>query len=452
MNKVALLLLLAITFSLQAQESETLIYKTSLLSAHQHFKNKDYQQALTAYQYSYQQESLVSTLYNIAICHFKLKQWRQALSAFEQLQAEPDNPELIDYNIAVTQKKLGFNQAAKTTFNYLKDYAENDDLALLAEQQLLQLNDSYEQAQQPHNNQQNNTSNIASNNKASLWQHVINVQAGNESNIVLPDDESYTEQSDQFIDYLLSSSWLSNQDLANAWLLDFTYYGSKYSAANSYEISMYALSARKFYTPKSLTDLRLYLGASFDSIDLAGNSYLDTTNFKLGGQYALTDQQKIKLDFIYRNIAEGAVQYDYLAGNSTYIKLSWQQYLTNGYWNIGAKYQSDNKKDRYLEDEFISYSADRISFFTSRHWQYNQWEFDLTAEYRLSKYHDNNTFEGAVDTLREDDKLFMGSSLAYNLIDNLSLNASFEFTNNASTLAENEYDQSTFSVGVTWLY
>lgn len=435
---IALLSLLLTSLSLQANETEISDYQTFLLNAQQHYQQKDYQKALVNYQYSYQQESLDSTLYNIAICQYKLKQWQPALTSFQQLQTSQPNSELIEYNIAVTQKKLGNTQEAEDIFQQLSLFAQDENIALLAEQQI---NPTF----------LNSTAlKKTLNNSPSHWQSMLNVQVGNESNIVLPDDENFTEKSDQFIDYLFSTSWVSNQDLSNAWLAEFNYYGSKYSEASNYEVSMYSFSGRKFFTTNSLPKTRFYLGMAYESIDIAEQSYLDTTSLLLGAKYAFSTDQKLYIDFTYRDISEGSDRFDYLAGSSTRFKLTWKQYDDNGYWKIGGKLYIDDKNDRYLEDEFISYSADRYSLFLGRLWEYKQWDFELQGEYRFSEYHDHNIYEGYSDTLREDDKIGLFASLTYNISDSLYISGEYDYNDNSSTLEENDYDQTTASLGITW--
>ena len=119
---------------------------------------------------------------------------------------------------------------------------------------------------------------------------------------------------------------------------------------------------------------------------------------------------------------------------------------------MGSKYQIDDKNDRFEDDEFISYSADRVSLFTSRYWRYQQWDFTLSGQYRLSEYHDKNTYGGESDTLREDDRLSLFANLTYHVNDNLSLHTEIDISNNSSTHEENEYDQNTLSLGATWQF
>lgn len=278
MKYFAVVSLVFASLSFTALATENIPYKTLLNKAQKHYEQQHYQAALADFKASYQLEPLDSTLYNIAICHYKLQQWQFALATFQTLkETQPDN-ELIDYNIAINQKKLGQLTIAKETFSYLSAYAEDENIALLADQQLLAL--TAPDTQQPTST------------KNGLWQNLLNIQLGNENNIVLPDGENFSEQSDQFVDYLFASSWTSSEDLSNAWLLDFTYYGSKYSQAKSYEISMYSLAARKYISPTSLDNTRFYIGLSYNSISIANDDYIDNSSIQLGWQYNASNIQQ----------------------------------------------------------------------------------------------------------------------------------------------------------------
>lgn len=440
MKYFAVLSLYLASLSLTAQATENNQYQTLLANAQHLYQQQDYAQALNKFEQSYQLEPLDSTLYNIAICHYKLEQWQQALNSLEMLKETQPDSELIDYNIAINQKKLGNEKSALDTFLYLSEYGEDEDIALLADQQLASFQNKI------------NTAKLSLKSQSSLWQNTLNIQLGNESNIVLPDGENFTEKSDQFINYLFTSSWLSSPSLANAWLADFTYYGSQYSQASKYEVSMFSFSGRKFFTPEDMKNTRFYLGLSYEDLELAGNDYLNTISYSAGFRHKLPNQNQLLFDVKFRDIADGEDYFDYLAGDSTRFKLTFKNKTENGYWKLGGKYQIDDRNDRYDEDEFVSYSADRYSVFLNRYWQFNQWEFELEGEYRFSEYHDNNTFEGEADDLREDDRISLLASAVYNINDDLSVNAEFDYNDNQSSLSENDYDQTTLSVGVTWLF
>lgn len=436
------------TFSLQAKtvlpDKISTTYQDHLLNAHQQFKAKNYRLALAAYEQSYALTPLDSTLYNIAICQFKLKNWRMALDKFEALSTHQGSTDLIEYNIAVVHKKLGNTKKANNQFLYLSEYAEDANIVNLANQQL-------------DKTEIQNTTPIGKNTDDALWQNLLNLQLGNDSNIVLPDDENYTEQRDQFASFLFSTSYLSSADLSNAWLVDFSYYSSKYNEATNYEVSMFALEGRKYFSPKNLANTRLYAGVAYESLDLSNTDYLDTVSLNLGAEYKLSNKQKLLFDISLRNAAEKDDRFDYLAGSSNRYKLTWKHLTDNGYWKIGGKYQVDDKDDRYQNDEFVSYSSNRFSLLVSRNWQYQQWDFTLGGQYRFSKYHDNNSYiddaeERIIDDLREDDRINLYADLTYNINDNVSINTELDYTNNSSTLEENEYDQNTFNVGVTWLF
>ena len=429
------------TFSLQAKnvipDKISTTYQEHLLNAHSQFKAKKYQSALSAYEQSYALTPLDSTLYNIAICQFKLKNWQMALARFETLSTHQSSTDLIEYNIAVVHKKLGNTEKANSQFLYLSEYAEDANIVHLANQQL-------DKAETKH------TTYIRNKKDDALWQNLLNLQLGNDSNIVLPDDENFTEQSDQFASFLFSSSYLSSADLSNAWLVDFSYYSSKYNEATNYEVSMFAVEGRKYFSPQTLKKTRVYVSASYESLDLSNTDYLDTISINLGTEYKLSNEQKLLFDISLRSASEKDERFNYLAGNSNRYKFTWKQLTDNGYWKIGGKYQID-------DSEFVSYSANRFSLFTSRTWQYQQWDFTLNGQYRISEYHDKNSYtddadELIVDDLREDDRISLYADLTYSVNDNLSINTEFDFTNNSSTLEENEYDQKTFAVGVTWLF
>ena len=435
-------------------------YQTYLSQGHQFFNDKAYSQALAAYQNSYNIEPLDSTLYNIAVTHFKLQQWQQALENFEELKVYQGHSDIVEYNIGVAHKKLGNTQQALSVFEELLLIAESDKFVDLANRQIAQLNGnaSIENTQ-------------VEDDSASLWQTMLSLQYGNDNNITLPDDDTNQEQSDQYLDLMVNTSWMSDSNLANAWMVDFTYFKSSYSEASDYDVSLYAISGRKYFTPESHDKYRFWLGLGYDSIALSGEDYISNVTFSLGAQYQLSADQRLTLDISQKSVSEGEARFNYLAGSSSRIRLTWRNRVENGYWRAGIRYQIDDRDDRIDMDVdeqntvfegFTSFSASRLTFFASRTWYVNDWEFNVDAQYRYSEFDDANiginyTTNGVPTStsslgVREDDRYGLILGAVYNINDDLSINVEYDVSSNSSTIASFDYTQSSIAAGVTWMF
>lgn len=442
-------------------------YQNYLSQGHQFFKNKQFNQALTAYKTSYEIEPLDSTLYNIAVSYFKLKNWQQALSHFEELKLYQGSTDLVDYNIGVSHKKLNQPNKALHIFEALAESAEDEKFALLAEQQIAQLTQTTQASS--FKNSTISTNNTIKKNDY-VWQNMLRAQYGQDNNISLPDDDTVQDDGDSYIDFSFNSTWMSSQNLNNAWMLDFTYFKSKYSENNEYDIDLYALSARKYFSPQSLKNYRLWLGLSYDNINLSGEKYLSNTTFIVGGDYSFDKYSKLSLEYQRKQVNNGDDQYYYLAGSADRFKLTWKQKTNNGYWRTGLKYYLNDRDDRIIEDtngrrtftEYTSYSADRTTLFLSRVWMFDKWEFGADIQYRYSRYNDPNTLIEYNDNnlpigitslgVREDDRYSFLADLTYNITDNFSVGAEFDVSSNSSTIENYDYSQSSFAVGVSWVF
>lgn len=431
-------------------------YKSLLAQGHDFYRQKNFQSALNVYQQSYVLAPLDSTLNNIAICHFKLKQWPQALVKFEELNGNQQGVSLIEYYIAVTHKKLGNAELASKQFYELLQNSDDDAVAIMAAKQLKLLSSISEKLATP-----------TATKPQSIWQSLIDVQVGYDSNVSLPfDDEQQISrgEGDQYMNFLANTSWLSNLDYKNAWLIDLTLFNSTYHEASDYDIRLLSMNGRKFFTPEKWENTKVYIGLTYDDINLAGNDYLNNTTISLGTSYQLSKQQRVIIELSYKNVIEGSIDYAYLAGTSNRLKLTWRQKTGNGYWKAGLITERDDRADKYsymtttegaLTDEldsFTSYSTNRLSLFATKFWQIDNWEFNASAKYRHSNYDAENIQDNESVGYRED-KLFttiFGS--AYNITEDIALSAEIDWSNNDSSLAIYEYSQYTLSIGTTWIF
>lgn len=444
-------------------------YQTHLTQAHHFFSKSHFKKALNAYEKSYAIEPLDSTLYNIAVSHFKLKNWQLTLDNFEELKRYQGSTDLVEYNIAVAYKKLGQQQKALSAFNELHLSANNEKIAQLAKQQIARLSNKTSNLNaHTHNNDKELIN--AYNKEGAQWQNMLSVQLGKDNNIVLPDDDANLNEGDAYLDLSFNSSWMSSSNLANAWMVDFTYFKSTYSEENDYDIDLYALAGRKYFTPSLSSQTRFWLGLSYDNIKLAGNNYINNMTYTLGGEYKFNSQQKLSIELSRKNISEGEAQYNYLAGNTNRIKVTWRNRVNNGYWRAGIKHYIDDRNDRITEDtngrqtfnSLTSYSADRTTLFVNRSWTLGDWELGTDFQYRYSAFNDENTvitydnddLPAGTFSLgkREDNRFNVLLEISYNITDDLSVGGELDLSKNTSNIESYDYNQSSFSVGVNWMF
>jgi hypothetical protein len=469
-------LALSFSFVFSHQAIAQDLYQRHLSQGHEFFKNKQFEKSLFAYQTSYSIEPLDSTLYNIAVSYFKLKNWQQALFHFEELKQYQGSSDIVDYNIGVSHKKLNQHKKALHVFEELYASAEDEKFALLAEQQITLIIEKNNKHSNTSNNQLESTlygstkQSTPNNNSDYVWQNMLRAQYGQDNNISLPDDDTVQNEADGYIDLSFNSTWMSSQNLKNAWLLDFTYFKSKYNENSEYDIDLYALSGRKYFSPQSLKNYRFWLGLSYDNVSLSSENYISNTTFTLGGDYKLNRQSKLSIEYSQKHINDGDEQYYYLAGTTNRFKLTWKQKTDNGYWRTGLKYYLNDRNDRTVEEtydrrtftEYTSYSADRTTLFLSRLWTLDDWEFSADLQYRFSQYNNQNTIIEYNDNdlpsgttslgVREDNRYSFLADVTYNITDDLSIGAEFDISSNTSTIETYDYSQSSFAIGVNWVF
>jgi len=431
-------------------------YQQLLSQGHALYQRKSYQPALSAYQQSFALEPLDSTLHNMAICHFKLKQWSQALARFEELNNNQQSVALIEYYIAVIHKKMDNTEQAIDGFYDLIQYSDDDSVVLMAMKQLkiltpLAVDSKIDVVNKPK----------------SMWQHMIDMQVGYDSNVSLPYDGEeilFKEGSDKFVNFLANTNWMSSRNLANAWFFDATYFNSTYKEASDYDVGLIALNGRKYFSFDTWQDSNFYLGVAYDTISIAGKNYLNNSSGTLGSSFTFSSTQKFLVDLTIKNVSGGSDDYEYLAGSSNHVKLTWRERTDDGYWKAGMIFQQDDRNNRYTYtvteagvstnevDDFINYSTDRMSLFTSRFWGYEQWEFSVNANYRISEYDAENIVDGESVGIREDKRTSVVLSSAYNINDSFAVTTDIDWSKNTSTISSYDFNQYTVTVGGTWLF
>lgn len=374
-----------------------------------------------------------SLRHNIAVCYYKLKQWPEANTAFAALHAEDPYDSLVAYNLAVTEKKLGNTDRAAELFLDVSLTSPSSELALLANRQYERLD---------------RVGDSTDNRKQGDWLANASFNLGNDSNVIDPTDEATTERDDNFAEALVSAAWYSNPELSRAWTVDLLAYSSRYQDVDDYDIDLVSAGAQKYFP---LARGHWFLGVEGERSRLGGDDYLGTlgTSIGTGQRYEKGGFWNLKYRFQDLNSLED--EYDPQDGVSHRVEADTGARLGKfGRWKLRYRYDFDDREDFESDERFTSYSAQRHGVMARWIKTGTQWEGLLSADYRFSRFEDDNTRAGEVIDRREDNRYKLSARLSWFLNKNLSLTADYSFTDSDSNIDRYDYDRHLIMGGINW--
>ncbi|WP_440904281.1 tetratricopeptide repeat protein [Catenovulum sp. SX2] len=416
-------------------------------AGHQAFAQQDYQSALTHYQSAYQQNPLASTLYNIAVCQFKLAQWHKAQTSFKQIKQQSGESDLINYNIAVTYKKLGNTERATELFENLVLFGENEQIVQLASRQLDQLEFA-------EFDQQLNEQTAQAEDSYPAWYLSAQLALGSDDNAVAISTERSSNKSDSLVEALVSAGYIGEQQTQEFWSINTLLLNSKYQNNSDYDFSVIGIVAIKHFTFAGINQADnndyFYAAANYEALSIAGNSYLNNTRLTLGYYYPVNTQQVIKFESQYKKSSAANSGYHYLAGDAWQHRVSWQLGEYNNRLKVTLDYTIDDRNDLTTEDSFTSYSANRSAVKIDKNVQLNHWLLNFSAQYKASNYHDKHLYSDGSELLRKDNKLSLSQRTEYNLNNNWQLFLDVNWTDNNSNSSTYSYQQTLLMFGVSF--
>jgi tetratricopeptide (TPR) repeat protein len=395
------------------------------------FSQGDYQQAAAIFSSLVETDSSAEVRYNLAICYFKLEQWGLAQQAFYELNQIDPEEDLVTYNLAITEKKLGNVDVARRHFQSLSVTARDSSIAQLASRQLLQLPKGSPGRRQSQ----------------SHWSAGVKTEAGSYDNLLSPSLEKNTGINDSLIESRAYFTWQSNQYTSDRWTLSGLLYKSQYNETKEYDADFVRLGLRK-YTPWSKG--YVYLGLDLDSSELDGEGYLQNTALEAGFIQRFGERNYWGAKFRHREVDSLSSEYEPFMGQNQILKINMRQRLSDALsLDVHYQYSQDNRDDSEGLRNFRSFSPVRHSVGSSLNYQLSEWRFGLNLEYRDSDYQQENRYTNR-EILRKDERLKTKMSVNWQLAQDWALSAEYHYMDNDSSIDTYNYHQQLLKLGVSW--
>jgi len=426
-NRVTFVFICALGLSLSSIAQSKGLFE----EAGEAFSEGRYQQAADLFLSLSKTDGSAEVHYNLAICYFKLEQWGLAQKTFFSLNQLDPTEDLVTYNLAITEKKLGRIEIAREHFQTLSLSSEDPDIAQLSSRQLALLPNV-------RNGQGKSKSN---------WSAGVKTEFGSYDNLLTPSLEKNTGISDSLIESRAYFTWQSNRYTSNRWTVSGLLYKSNYHETKEYNADYAKLGVRK-YTQWS--EGYIYVGLDVDASELEGKGYLQNIAAEAGVVQGFGDGNYWGMKIRQREVDSLSGEYEPFVGSNQLLKLNVLQRLGDRLtWDMHYQYSRDNREDSSNILSFRSFSPVRHSVGSALTYQLSEWRFVWGLEYRDSDYQKENQYFGKA-ILREDERLKTTLSANWHVSEDWSLNVEYNYMDNDSSIDTYNYHQELVKLGVSW--
>jgi len=407
------------------------------------FEMGDFNTAANHFRTLMETEFAVEARYNLAICLFKLKQWSKAQELFLVLQGEQPEEELITYNLAITEKKLGRTSLAVAHFRLLAEYADDDSIKELSNRQLKVLGATSDDTKKTKPQATSPTSSLVLGAKLDI---------GAYDKLLSPEDETDTGIRDQISESRGYFKWQQRHSNGNRLVVNGLLYHSQYQKTQQYNANLGQL-ASKYYLSD---DKGFWLaGLNINRSVLDGHGYLQNSSLELGRIQAVGSNTQVSLAIRHQDIRSLNEQFDPFDGAKQQLQLSYKYRLeTSTQWTHSAGLslltETNARRDQKTIIEFRSYSPKRYGLSATWLAQRQDWRIAVDASYRNSDYQQANIYAQRLAIKRHDQRSKISLGSYWKPIPNWTLGAQLQYLNNQSNIGSYDYQQTLLKLSIGW--
>jgi len=426
-NRVATIFIVVLGFSLSFKAQSKGLFE----QASEAFSEGRYQQAADFFLSLSETDESAEVRYNLAICYFKLEQWGLAQETFYALNQLNPTEDLVTYNLAITEKKLGKIEIARVYFQTLSLNSEDSDIARLSSRQLALLPNKKNQLRKSRSD----------------WSAGVKTEFGRYDNLLTPSLEKNTGISDSLVESRAYFTWQSDRYTTNRWTVSGLLYKSNYHETKEYDADYAKLGIRK-YTQWS--EGYFYVGLDVDASELEGEGYLQNIAVETGIVQGFGDGSYWGMKIRQREVDSLSSEYEPFMGTSQLLKFNvLQRFGDRLTWNLHYQYGRDDRENSSNALSFRSFSPVRHSVGSELAYQLPEWRFVWGIEYRDSDYQKENQYFGR-GILREDERLKTKLAANWQVSENWALSAEYNYMDNDSSIDTYNYHQELIKLGVSW--
>lgn len=398
-----------------------------------YFKQNNYNKALKYFKRAQNKKLDTAALhYNLGVIYFKLENYKMAEKHFLRTSKFKNMAPVAYYNLGLVKQQQKDKRKARAWFQKSYDTAKNPKLKSLAAFQL----------------------GIKQKSTTKKWHNYVFANIGYNDNVTLDNDAITiaSNQSDSFLELFAFTNGLVSGSRSSGVLLKARLYSDLYASLSDYNLTELNGGIYKTYPLAGWsTESGLYLNYSTQG----GRGYLQSANLSFSGRKKLSAKTRLRLRLRLHTIRNIDSAYASLTGSSQDVRIE-SRWRLEGQHRLRAYYQFDNndRDDFTSTTSFISRSPIRHRLRLDYYFPFaSKWNGQLSAEYRQSRYKDNNTNTATgLNQQRVDDRLRGKIALLRTMSKQLKLNVEYAYTRNTSTINIYEYNQNVILGGIQYSF
>lgn len=235
-----------------------------------YFESGNYAKAVSSFE-SARRQGMKSTAlyYNLGSSYYKLQQYDKAGQYFSILKKDPKMKSLAEYNLGLVSLKLADNEKANDYFKSVVRDNKDKKLVYLSKKQLKETPKS----KKP-------------------WSFYSSAKLGHDNNINFAPAGTPNDQSDTFMDILLSADYQLIGTRTNGWLVNAAYAQTNFSDTNAFDQDQYGFGIKK---TQKLNGWDTSLKLSFDQYSYSHDDYQSIMRLDARAKLKLSKNNRLYL-------------------------------------------------------------------------------------------------------------------------------------------------------------
>ena len=363
----------------------------------------------------------VSLQYNLASSYYRVGRYEEAKKYFTLLNETMEMRDIAQYHLGLIAIKQQDADLARQHFNAVVSSAKDEKLVKLSNKHLLALSDKEDQ-----------------------WKTRLAYNLGHDDNISAVSEDTVLGTADSFHELSASTNLLISGRRKDGWMADAALYGINYSDTDSYDQYVFALGLKRAI---KFADWETSAHLNLSKSTYGGDALQTITRLDFTGMKPLSKTERIKLRYRVEDITSDQSIYDYLAGWRQRASIEYQSFSNINIRQLQYEFELNSRGELVTTAGAYDYSPTRHTvrgIYT--HFITRQWWLIGDVSYRMSNFPASATVD------RDDKQWLLALSSDYRFDPTLKLTAKYQYTNNASTLDQYDYDKSVIRIGLSKLF
>lgn len=360
----------------------------------------------------------VSLKYNLASSYYKVGRYEDAKKYFKLLNKTVEMRDIAEYHLGVIAIKEKERAQARRYFSSVVNSGKDEKLVKLSNKHLVALVE-----------------------KKDRWKSRLSFNLGHDDNISSVSEDSVLGTADSFYEISASSNVLIEGRRKYGWLADVAVYGIKYSDIDANDQNAFALGIERTIQFAGW-DTGAHISVS--DITYGGDDLQTIAKLSFRGRKQMSKNEWINMRYRYGYIKSDQTIYDYLEGWRQRVSFEYQYLTKKNITQLLYEFELNSRGELVTSIGTYEYSPTRHTvrgIYT--HLINKQWWLTGDVSYRFSDFEALQTID------RDDDQWLFALSTDYHFDKTFKLTATYQYTDNLSTLDQYSYDKSVIRVGLS---